>query len=69
MLFFFFFFFFTEKGIRSAHPPRKISKPRLFFDFFINQTPLVNIYVENTANLQSRAGRDVFGGVQPLCSI
>ena len=56
---------FVEKGIRSAHPPQKISKPRLFFNFFINQTFLVNIYVENTANLQSRAGRDVFGGVQP----
>ena len=56
---------FVEKGIRSAHPPQRISKPRLFFNFFINQTSLVNIYVENTANLQSRAGRDVFGGVQP----
>ena len=37
----------------------------LFFNCFINQTSLVNIYVANTANLQSRAGRDVFGGVQP----
>ena len=33
---------FVEKGIRSAHPPQKISKPRLFFNFFINQTSLVN---------------------------
>ena len=58
---------FVEKGIRSAYPPQKISKPRLFFNFFINQTSLVNIYVRvaNAANLQSRAGRDVFGGVQP----
>ena len=31
---------------------------------FINQTSLVNIYVENAANLQSRAGQDFFGGVQ-----
>ena len=56
---------FVEKGIRSVHPPQKISKPRLFFIFFINQTSLVNIYAENTAKLQSRAGRAVFGGVQP----
>ena len=56
----------VEKGIRSAHPPQKISKPRLFCNFFINQTSLVNIYVANTANLQRRAGQDVFGGVQPV---
>ena len=56
---------FIEKGIRSANLPQKISTPRLFFNFFINQTSLVNIYVENTANLQSRVGRDVFDGVQP----
>ena len=57
---------FVEKGIRSAHPPQNISKPRLLFNFFTNQTSLVNIYVENAPNLQSRAERDVFGGVQPL---
>ena len=56
---------FVEKGIRSAHPPQKISQPRLFFNFFINQTSLVNICVKNTTNLQSRAGQDFFGGVQP----
>ena len=38
----------------------------LFFISFINQTSLVNIYVENATNLQSRAGRDFFGGVQPV---
>ena len=27
---------------------------------------MVNIYAENTANLQNRAGRDFFGGVQPV---
>ena len=49
---------------------KKISKPRLFFNFFINQTSLVNIYAENTVNLQNRAGRYFFffffffGGVQ-----
>ena len=59
---------YVERDIRSAHPPQKISKPRLFFIFFINQTFLVNIYAENTANLQNRAGRDFFGGVQPLLS-
>ena len=59
---------FVEKVIRSAHPPQKISKPRLFFNFFINQTSLVNIYVANAANLQRRAGRDVFGGVQPVAT-
>ena len=45
---------------------KKISKPSLFFNFFINQTFLVNIYAENTANLQNRAGREFFGGVQPM---
>ena len=39
---------------------KKISKPSLFFNSFINQTFLVNIYAENTANLQNRAGRDFF---------
>ena len=60
--------FFYRDLLRKAsdHPPQKISKPRLFFNFFINQTSLVNIYVANAANLQSRAGRDVFGGVQPV---
>ena len=57
---------YVEKGIRSAHPLQKISKPRLFFNFFVNQTSLVNIYGENTANLQSRDGQDFFGGVQPV---
>ena len=28
--------------------------------FFINEITLVNIHVKNTANLQSRAGRDFF---------
>ena len=42
---------YVERDIRSAHPPQKISKPSLFFNFFINQTFLVNIYAENTANL------------------
>ena len=64
-MFFFFLQRYVEKGIRSAHLPQKISKPRLFFNFFFNQTSLVNIFVENAANLQSRAGRDFFGGVQP----
>ena len=59
---------FDEEGIRSEHPPQK-SKPSLFFIFFINQTSLVNIYIENIANLQSRAGRDVFGGVQPTSEV
>ena len=45
---------------------KKKSKPRLFFNSFINQTSLVNIYEENTANMQSRAGREFFGGVQPV---
>ena len=31
-----------------------------FFFFFINQTSLVNIYVENAATLQIRAGGDFF---------
>ena len=44
---------------------KKISKPSLIFNVFINQTFLVNIYAESTANLQNRAGRDFFGGVQP----
>ena len=57
---------YVERDIRSAHPPQKISKPSLFFSFFINQTFLVNIYAENTANLQNRAGWDFFGGVQPV---
>ena len=51
---------YVERDIWSAHPPQKISKPSLFFNFFINQTFLVNIYAENTANLQNRAGRDFF---------
>ena len=54
------------QAFRSAHPPQKISKPSLFYHFFVNQTFLVNIYAENTANLQKRAGRDFFGGVQPV---
>ena len=33
--------------------------------FFYNQTSLVNIYVENATNLQSRAGPYLFGGMQP----
>ena len=49
---------YVERDIRSAHPPQKISKPSPFFNFFINQTFLVNIYAESTANLQNRAGRD-----------
>ena len=64
-VFFFFLQRYVEKGIRSAHPPQRIHKPRPFVNFFINQTSLVNIYVENATNLQSRAGRDFFGGVQP----
>ena len=48
-----FFMRFVEKDVRSAHPPQKISRPGLFFNFFINQPSLVNIYVENAANLQS----------------
>ena len=56
---------YVERDIRSAHPPQKISKPSLFLIFFMNQTFLVNIYAENTPNLQNRAGRDFFGGVQP----
>ena len=57
---------YVERDIWSAHPPQKISKPTLFFNFFINQTFLVNIHhAENTANLQNKAGRDFFGGVQP----
>ena len=47
----------VEKGIRSANP-LQISKPRLFFNSFVNQIALVNISGRNTANLQSRAGRD-----------
>ena len=26
----------------------------------------MNIYAENTANLQNRVGREFFGGVQPV---
>ena len=52
---------YVERDIRSAHPPQKISKSSLFFNFLINQT----FYAENTANLQNRAGQDFFGGVQP----
>ena len=56
----------SDQRIHHKKKKKKISKPRLFFIFFfINQTSLVNIYAENTAKLQSRAGRDVFGGVQP----
>ena len=53
---------YVERDIRSAHPPQKISKPSLFFNFFINQY----FYAENTANLQNRAGREFFGSVQPV---
>ena len=56
---------YVERDTRSAHPPQKISKPSLFFNYFINQTLLVNIYAENTANLQNKAGQDFFGGLQP----
>ena len=67
MFFFFFLERYVERDIRwSAHPPQKISKPSLFFNFFINQTFLVSICAENTANLQNRAGREFFGGVQPV---
>ena len=59
---------FVEKSIRSAHPPQA-SQGYFSFFFFIYQTSyIVNIYVENAANLQSRAGRDVFGGVQPAAT-
>ena len=37
--------------------------------FFINQSNQNQIfYLENTENLQSRAGRDSFAGVQPECT-
>ena len=58
---------YVERDIRSAHPPQKISKPSLFFNFFINQTFLVNIYAENTASLQNRAGRDFLMVCNPNC--
>ena len=60
---------YVERDIRSAHPPQKISKPSLFFIFFfINQTFLVNIYAENTANLQNRVGREFFFFFLVVCA-
>ena len=57
---------YVEKGIRSAHPLPKNSKLRLFFNFLLIKIPWSTFYLENTENLQSRAGRDFFGGVQPV---
>ena len=61
--------FFTEicwerHQISTSATKYKQAKANFHF-FFINQTSLVNIYVKNAANLQSRARRNVFGGVQP----
>ena len=67
-------FFFTEicwdrHQVSTSTTKNKQAKP-IFLIFSINQTFLVNIYAENTANLQNRAGREFFGGVQPawLCT-
>ena len=58
------------RGQHIHHKKHKQAKPIFHFFpifFLINQTFLVNIYAENTANLQNRDGRDFFGGVQPVC--
>ena len=34
---------YAEKGIKSAHLPQKITKPRLFFNFILYQNTLVKI--------------------------
>ena len=61
---------YVERDIRSAHPPQKNKQAKPIFHFLkINLTFLVNIYAENTANLQNRAGRDFFGGVEPVVSL
>ena len=62
------FFFFTEVCLERHQisiSTTKNKQAKAIFQFFINQTSLVNIYAENTANLQGRAGRNFFGGVQP----
>ena len=56
-----------ETSGQHIHHKNKQAKP--IFQFFINQTFLVNIYEENTANLQNRAGREFFGGVQPVVRV
>ena len=65
-----FFFFFTvicwERHQIGTFTTKNKRAKAIFQFFFINQTSIFNIYVENATNLQSRAGRDFFGGVQPV---
>ena len=55
----------AERHQVSTSTTKNKQAKSIFSIFFINQTFLVNIYAENTANLQNRAWRDFFGGVQP----
>ena len=51
---------------QHIHHKKSASQGYFLSFFFINQTSLVNIYAKNTANWQIRAGRDFFGGAQPV---
>ena len=46
------------KQMKWKKKKKKKKKAKAIFLFLINQITLVNIHVKNTANLQSRAGRD-----------
>ena len=46
----------SDQHIHHKNKQAKAIFHFFFFFFFINQTTLVNIYVENAANLQSAAG-------------